>query len=134
LPCASAKGKFDAENREMRMAATWIAAAAMVMSLAGSEWGPDGGSGQTLQFDGQKVTGHAGCNRFFGPYTQQGERLAMGPIGSTRKLCDGAHNALERSWFAMIARTREIEASHLLLILKDGDGRVLARLQRRDFD
>jgi hypothetical protein len=34
----------------------------------------------------------------------------------------------------MIARTREIEASHLLLILKDGDGRVLARLQRRDFD
>lgn len=34
-----------------------------------------------------RVTGHAGCNRFFAPYTLAGERLTIGSAGATRMAC-----------------------------------------------
>lgn len=34
-----------------------------------------------------RVTGHAGCNRYFAPYTLAGERLTIGSAGATRMAC-----------------------------------------------
>ena len=40
----------------------------------------------------------------------------------------------ERQFVAMLADVRLAEGSHLKLILKDGDGKVLVKLVRRDSD
>lgn len=107
---------------------------AAAMSLAGSEWGPAGNQVQTLQFGGGRLSGQSGCNRFSATYRQDGERLIIGPVVSTKMACPGPESAMEASWFAMIARIHSIEASHLKLVLKDEAGQVIAELQRRDFD
>ncbi len=36
--------------------------------------------------DGQ-LSGSAGCNNYFGPYTTDGDAISIGPLASTRKLC-----------------------------------------------
>ena len=36
--------------------------------------------------DGQ-VSGSAGCNDYFGPYTTEGSAISIGPLAATRKLC-----------------------------------------------
>jgi len=45
----------------------------------------------TLYFDHKekRITGFAGCNRFFGNYQREGEHLEIGPLGSTRMSCGG---------------------------------------------
>nr|WP_298142800.1 META domain-containing protein [uncultured Pseudomonas sp.] len=40
----------------------------------------------TLDADG-RAHGSAGCNSWFASYTQAGERLSFGAVGTTRKLC-----------------------------------------------
>ena len=42
--------------------------------------------------------------------------------------------AQERAWFQMLERVRSVEATHLVLKLKAADGKLIATLQRRDFD
>jgi heat shock protein HslJ len=37
---------------------------------------------------GGQVSGSAGCNRYTGAYTRTGDRLAIGPLATTRMLCD----------------------------------------------
>lgn len=51
----------------------------------------------TLTVDGAEVSGSTGCNRFTGSLqeTSPGE-VEAGPIGSTRRVCPGDHQELER--------------------------------------
>lgn len=69
-------------------------------SLAGEEWGlveisgdpvPGGEIGATLRYAAaeKRVSGSAGCNRYFGTVLAgpAGGALKLGPIGATRKLC-----------------------------------------------
>jgi len=51
--------------------------------------GPRPGSTLTLVFRDGAVTGTAGCNTFRATYTLDGDRLDIGPIGSTKKTCPG---------------------------------------------
>jgi heat shock protein HslJ len=48
--------------------------------------------------------------------------------------CDEQRMAREQRWFRMLERTRSFTASHKLLILRDRQGRIIAKLKRRDFD
>ena len=67
------------------------------VTLAGSNWlivdingSVVGGETYKLDFDGEgRLSGQAGCNRFSGPYTQQGRTLTPGAIISTRMACPG---------------------------------------------
>lgn len=104
-------------------------------SLAGSEWGPGGGDDRFVQFgsDG-KVSGHAGCNRFFTGYVQRGSKLEIADIATTRKRCDDAAMKQEREWLGLLKRVRAIEVTHLKLVLYGSDQTRLATLKRRDFD
>lgn len=77
----------------------------------------------TLQIgkDG-KVSGHGGCNGFFGSAKVDGGKVTFGQIGSTQMACEQAvmdqehkfHQALER------AATFKIEQGKLVLTDKDG--------------
>ena len=45
------------------------------------------GTSLTLSFENGAVTGSSGCNSFRATYTQEGNRLTIGPAATTRKLC-----------------------------------------------
>jgi len=41
----------------------------------------------TLAFEEGQVAGKAGCNRYFGQVTVDGNKLSIGPVGSTEMYC-----------------------------------------------
>jgi len=105
------------------------------VSLAGSQWGFGGNDKRFIRFgaDG-RVSGHAGCNRFAGSYSEDGGKLSIGPLAMTRKMCPPRDMARERALAGLLRNTRNFEASHLKLTLVSGSGKVLAKLRRQDFD
>lgn len=83
-----------------------------------------------------KLAGHTSCNRLSGTYTLDGDRLAIGPVATTRVACarllmeqeDRVLTALE------LARTARVRPDGLLE-LRDEDGRGVLRATRwRDGD
>jgi heat shock protein HslJ len=109
---------------------------ASMMLLAGSEWGPADGGEQFVQFRQQGlVAGSGGCNRFSGRYTQDGDRIRLTELASTKMACaDEAVMRKERVWFDLLAAARRIEATQRKLVLRDESGGELAILLRRDWD
>ena len=112
--------------------------AAVPLNLAGSEWGFAGETGRTARFvqfraDGI-VGGSSGCNRFTGDYNQRGDELTLGLLASTRRACLPEVMEREQQFLTMLGNVRYAEATHLKLILKDGKGKSLAELVRRDAD
>jgi heat shock protein HslJ len=108
---------------------------AATFNLAGSEWGFAGETGKSARFvqfrsDG-KVGGHSGCNRFTGP---KNDKLTMGAFASTRMACQPEVMEREQQFLAMLSNVHHVEATHLQLTLKGGNGQVLANLVRRDPD
>ena len=104
-------------------------------SLAGSEWGLGDGDDRFVQFGANgKVAGHAGCNRFFTSYAQNGSKLKIAGIATTRKLCSEPAMKQETEWLGLLKRVRAIELTQLKLILYGAKRTRLATLKRRDFD
>jgi len=58
--------------------------------------------------DGQ-ATGNAGCNSFFGPYRASGNSLAVGPLGSTSRICPDPEGLMEQE--SQFLRTLQFAAS-----------------------
>ena len=113
-------------------------AAAGPFNLAESEWGFAGETGRSARFlqfrsDGV-VGGSSGCNRFTGTYSHKDDELTLGPLASTRMACPPEVMEREQQFLTMLGKARYAEADHLKLILKDGNGEVLAELVRRDGD
>ena len=106
---------------------------AALLSLSGSEWGV-AGTEQYIQFRQGQVAGHSGCNRYTGRFMQDGDSLKLGPLASTKMACAPESMEQERAWFEMLDKVRGFDATHLVLKLKSADGKVIATLQRRDFD
>ena len=40
-----------------------------------------------IEFGADRLSGRAGCNRFSGTYSITGDRLAVGPLATTRMAC-----------------------------------------------
>jgi heat shock protein HslJ len=55
-----------------------------------------------------RVSGFAGCNRFFGNYKFTGDSLQFGAIGSTKMLCDEEKNAVEMELFEALSKVNRI--------------------------
>ena len=116
-------------------AAKTVKAHSPLASLAGSEWGPEGDekSDQFIAFKAEgEVIGHGGCNRFFGSYDQSGDDLKFGPLASTKMACPNLDQ--EQAFMSALQSARQIEATHLRLILKGEDGKPVLILKRRDWD
>jgi heat shock protein HslJ len=84
--------------------------AAQSQSLVGTSWRVSGynngrqavvsvlaGTSLTLAFanDGN-VGGSGGCNRYMATYTSQGQKLALGPVAATRKMCTTPDGVMEQ--------------------------------------
>lgn len=112
-----------------------VAGQAATGSLAGSEWGLGGGDDRYMKFGSNgKVSGHAGCNRFFTRYEQHGSNLRIADIATTRKMCGEAAMKQEAEWLGLLKRVRSIELTHLKLTLYGAKRTRLVVLKRRDFD
>lgn len=84
----------------------------------------------TIRFenDSARVTGFAGCNRYFGGYTLDGTTIRFGGVGMTRMACsDGM--ALEQQLAAALEATRryELDGPRLTLL---GESGAVARFER----
>jgi heat shock protein HslJ len=69
---------------------------------------------QNLTFEAGKVGGFAGCNSFFGTYTQQGSSLSISSLASTRKVCEKTIMQSETKFLALLEKNRRF------LISQDG--------------
>jgi heat shock protein HslJ len=116
-----------------------------LMELAGKP-APTGAGGRraTIRFeaDTSRVTGFAGCNRYFGTYMVEGKTIRFGPIGMTRMACaEGMTLERELGTALEAARSYEIgqfelaidrdrvgEVDRLTLV---GSGGPVARFERR---
>jgi len=56
-----------------------------------------------------KISGLAGCNRFFGSATLEQGRLVSGPLGTTMMACPPPQDELERKVLAVLSTGCEIE-------------------------
>lgn len=75
----------------------------------------------SLEFDSKtnKISGFAGCNRFFGTYSTDGNTISISELGATRMMCKDEANAIEHNMFQTIAKINKFELSNGTLSLKN---------------
>ena len=115
----------------------------MACGLAGSEWRP-GKLGELVSPDTGNVfvrfetdgrlTGHAGCNHFFGPYEITGDRIAIGPLGATRMACPGPVMELETAFLSALETAHGFVRDGTRLEFTDAHGNSFATLIQTDWD
>ncbi len=83
-------------------------------------------------FDGGRLSGQGPCNAYDADYTLDGERLALGPIASTKKSCGDLDRA-EEAFLGALSRTATFTIAGDTLTLRDESGTQLASF-RADVD
>ena len=102
-------------------------------TLEGTEWGPENGIGQFVQFlSGGDLAGWAGCNSFFGTYEQNGNQLKIGSMVKTKKTCE--NQGMEDAFIAALETARGFEASAKEMNILDENNEVGLSMRRRDWD
>jgi len=82
----------------------------------------------TLTFDGGDqgtsiVAGSSGCNRFTGPWRQDGRSLKLGPFAGTQMACPSAIMVVEQHFLGVLADVTSVtftEAGDAMLTAPDG--------------
>lgn len=86
--------------------------------LVGTEWRLESLGGRdvpassqaTLNFpESGRVAGNASCNRFFGTYTQTGQKISFSQMGSTRMACIGPAAEQEGRYLAALQKATGFE-------------------------
>lgn len=101
---------------------TWIGGAAL-------DW-PEG-ERPFVQFSDGTAAGASGCNQFTGGYQTHAGKLAIGPLASTRMLCEDWKNDAEMQVLSALGSAESFAGSQLHLALFGPDGDVLVRFRRR---
>jgi len=106
--------------------------------LAGTAWqaaeirgrAVHGDVASTLRFDDDgRVSGSAGCNRYFGTLSLEGERVSVGPLGSTRMMCAPPVMDQEQRFLQALEGARRLERrGDALLFFGEGDAATLRLL------
>jgi heat shock protein HslJ len=93
----------------------------MLASLAGRPVSPEAGA--TLRFDGERVSGGDGCNRFTGPWTAGDATLRIGPnLAATQRACPEPERMLATGFGRMLlaAQGWRIDGAALVLLGEGG--------------
>lgn len=108
-------------------------------ALTGSSWVLEeiGGAGviddarATLEFpETGKVSGRGSCNRFFGPVEQNGDRLHLGPLGTTRMACPEAVMDQERRYLERLQAAERLQMVGTVLRIYAGGATPALRFTR----
>lgn len=92
--------------------------------------GRDGGAPPTLDFEGNRVSGYAGCNGFGGTASLSGTHLTTDTLANTRRACPDAQTAFERAYLDALKKVAVSDADGKRLILSAGDGKSMVFLAR----
>jgi heat shock protein HslJ len=76
----------------------------------------------------KQAAGYAGCNNFFAGYTLEGASISFGPIGATRRACEGPQDETERDFFKTLGAVRSWQIRDGALLFSAD--KVLARFKR----
>jgi heat shock protein HslJ len=99
----------------------------VLSSLPGQSLLPD--ATVTARFEGGRVQGTDGCNRYASPYSAAGSTLQVGPRGpSTQMACPPAVMQQAEAFMSVLAGTRTYRIAAGQLQLLTADGTVLATL------
>ncbi|MBB5705762.1 META domain-containing protein [Sphingopyxis panaciterrulae] len=80
----------------------------------------------SLAFDGAKLSGSAGCNRFSGGYESDGRTLTAGPLMATKMACPGAGMTQEMAFFQLMRGPVSLDfPADGTLILTGADGQTV---------
>ncbi|MBS0232325.1 MAG: META domain-containing protein [Proteobacteria bacterium] len=112
----SALGQDDEDGP---LTARWIAT-----ELAGKPV-----EGLTLDYTTDKVSGTGGCNRFSGPITIEDDAVQIGPLASTKMMCEGK-SELEAQYFSALEAARSFVVEGDTLTLKADDGHALVKFRK----
>ena len=83
--------------------------------------------GATMDFEGNRASGHTGCNRWTADVTQNGEALRFGMVAVTEMHCSaGVQMATERSFLAVLEAARYAHYDRDVLVLLDAGQNVIA--------
>jgi heat shock protein HslJ len=85
--------------------------------------------GLTLQYTTDKVSGTGGCNQLKGPITIEDDAVQIGPLASTRMICEGKAD-VEAQYFAALEAARTFALDGEVLVLKAEDGHVLLKFKK----
>jgi heat shock protein HslJ len=108
-------------------------------SLDGSSWTLVEGEGittpdnvsLTIAFEAGRVSGSGGCNRFTGSYQEEGARISLGTLASTRRACAEEIMRTESAYFSALESASSWSATSDELVLADVSGRALLRYVSR---
>ena len=116
LAACSAPGGLDATSWKLESYADTTAE--MVAVLPGSV--------VTLDFQATQVSGSAGCNNYSGPYQPSGSKIEIGPLVTTRKMCNEPLGIMEQEGFylAALEAAAEYDLRADRLEIKDDGGDV----------
>jgi len=120
--CSLVNDEVD-ENAEQVYGRNWVAA-----EVAGQPVAPDVESSLVIASDG-KVSGHAGCNGYFGSAILDGEAMSFGNLGSTRMACPEPAMGQEDRLLRALDSTRGYLLKDEMLLLLDGSGVTVVRFR-----
>lgn len=75
------------------------------------------------------LSGNGGCNRWFGRWTVEDGRVLIGPIGATRRACEGPLMDLESDYFAALPDVAGWRGDASAIELVGPSGRTLLRFK-----
>lgn len=75
--------------------------------------------------DARRISGMAGCNRFTGTFTTDGERLTIGPLATTRMMCPEPQMRVEDAVLRTLAAAQSWTQSDQTLVIETGTGESL---------
>lgn len=85
--------------------------------------------GLTLDYTTEKASGSGGCNRFNGPISIEDDAIQIGPLASTKMMCEGK-SEIESQYFAALEAARSFMIDGGMLIIKDDSGKVILKFKK----
>lgn len=86
----------------------------------------------TAQFVDGQLSGSAGCNRYNGSYTLDGDNLSLGPIAATKMACDEERNQREAGFLQALSQAAAYSTDRNSLTLTDAEGKTLLTFRRQE--
>jgi heat shock protein HslJ len=100
------------------------------LNLSGSSWTSPGTPPAQLNFDADgQALGFGGCNHFNGRWLADGAQLHFVGLAVTQMMCLGPAAQQEGSFLKALSATQSAHREGSELILQDGKGQALLRLQ-----
>lgn len=135
-PTQLARKSYALRNGTLRMVSSEVTGTLSLATLAGMEWTlveidseplPAGVRPPTATFEGTRIFGFGGCNRYMGGVGEAGPgSMTVGPLASTRMACPPPEMGIEDRFLAGLAKINRYTflGSRLALSGMEGDKSV----------